>query len=190
MPGVTGRLNRADCVRAGNLRPREEVLPTPLFASLIVSQLVTSEEDGVSISPGFTSAEIAELVCEYRRLPYGQKGNWLAGHGLSYKVLRRWELAIFDGDLDRGLIPRHGGGVSTSPGERNAIARVRAAEAARHEAELALLQARVRELEQTNEALGKAIGLLHAMSEHEPADAPTTNGPEDSSPPTTDSSPS
>jgi hypothetical protein len=42
----------------------------------------------------------------------------------------------------------------------------------------------VRELEQTNEALGKAIGLLHARSEEEP-DAIPTNDPGDSSTPKT-----
>jgi hypothetical protein len=52
------------------------------------------------------------------------------------------------------------------------------------------LQARVRELEQTNEALGKAIGLLHANSEQEPGATPPTSDPSDSSTSRTDSSPS
>jgi hypothetical protein len=73
--------------------------------------------------------------------------------------------------------------------KRTALAKTRAAEVDRHEAELARLQARVRELEQTNEALGKAIGLLHARSEEEP-DAIPTNDPGDSSTPKTNSSPS
>ena len=70
------------------------------------------------------------------------------------------------------------------------MAKARAAETARHEAELARLQTRIEELEQTNEALGKAIGLLHARNEQEPGDTPTTNGPDSSSTPKTDSSPS
>ncbi|WP_068272039.1 hypothetical protein, partial [Aldersonia kunmingensis] len=139
---------------------------------------------------GFTAAEIAELVQEYHLQPYGQKGAWLAAQGLTYRRFRRWEKAIYDGDLDRALIPRNGGEVSTPPGKRNAMANARAAETARHEAELARLRARVTELEQTNEALGKAIGLLHALNEHEPADTATTSGPDSSSPPTTPSSPS
>jgi hypothetical protein len=72
--------------------------------------------------------------------------------------------------------------------KRTVLAKVRAAEVARHEAELARLQARVRELEETNEALGKAIGLLHARSEEEP-DATPTNEPGDSSTPRTNSLP-
>ena len=74
------------------------------------------------------------------------------------------------------------------PEKRTGIAKQRAPERAAHEAELARLNARVRELEQTNEALGKAIGLLHQMSEQEPAVNPPTTDPCDSSTPRTTSS--
>jgi hypothetical protein len=60
----------------------------------------------------------------------------------------------------------------------------------RDEAEMAHLRARVRQLEATNEALGKAIGLLHAMNVEEPDAAPTMTDLDDSSPPRTNSSPS
>ncbi|WP_240607307.1 hypothetical protein [Cryobacterium aureum] len=60
------------------------------------------------------------------------------------------------------------------PAQRAALERMRAAEHAAHLAEVDTLNARVRELEETNTALGKAIGLLHAMSEEEPAATPTT----------------
>ena len=63
-----------------------------------------------------------------------------------------------------------------------------ARERAAQEAEVARLTARVRELEQTNETLGKAIGLLHQMSEQEPAVNQPTNDPSDSSTPRTTSS--
>ena len=142
----------------------------------------------MSISPGFTSAEMVELVHEYHLQPHGQKGSWLASHGLTYHRLRRWRETLYAGDLDRGLIPREGSDVSTPPVKRAAIAKARAAEAARHEAELARLQARITELEQTNEALGKAIGLLHARSEAEPDATATTNDPDNSSTSKTDSS--
>jgi hypothetical protein len=142
----------------------------------------------VSISPGFTAVEIVELVHQYHRQPFGQKASWLRSQGVTYHRMRRWREAVFEGDLDRGLIPRDGGGVTTPPVKRTVLAKVRAAEVARHEAELARLQARVRELEETNEALGKAIGLLHARSEEEP-DATPTNEPGDSSTPRTNSLP-
>jgi transposase-like protein len=141
----------------------------------------------LSITAGFTAAEIVEFVYEYQRKPHGQKACWLAGQGVTSHQLRRWRAAVFDGDLDRGLIPRDGG-VMSSPTERSALARE--AEIARRDAELARLQARVRELEQTNEALGKAIGLLHARNEEEPDAAPTTNDPSVSSTSKTHSWPS
>jgi hypothetical protein len=142
----------------------------------------------MSISPGFTPTEIRELVVEYQLLPYGQKGPWLAARGVSNRRFRRWQATVFDGDLDRGLIPREGGAMTVPPAKRRALAKADAAKQDRDEAELAYLQARVRELEATNEALGKAIGLLHAMNAEEPDAAPTINDLDDSSPPRTNSS--
>jgi hypothetical protein len=143
----------------------------------------------VSISPGFTTEEIVEFVAEYHRQPWGQKGSWLAERGLSNDRLRRWQSALFDGDLDRGLIPREGG-VRTPQGKRISMAKQRDARIARDEAELAHLRARVRELEASNDALGKAIGLLHEMNGQEPDATPTIHDLDDSSTPRTDSSPS
>ncbi|WP_199254408.1 hypothetical protein [Mycolicibacterium mengxianglii] len=143
----------------------------------------------MSISPGYSAAEMVELVHEYHLQPQGQKGPWLVSRGLTYHRLRRWRESLYEGDLDRGLIPREGSDVTTPPVKRTAIARARAAEAARHEAELARLQARVDELEQTNAALGKAIGLLHDRSEQEP-DTTMTTDLSSSSTSKTDSSPS
>jgi hypothetical protein len=142
----------------------------------------------MSISPGFTTEQIREFVHRYQTQPHGRKGIWLQEQGVSYDRLRRWRSAVYDGDLDRGLIPRDSGGVSVPPKNRTAIERQRARERAEQEAEVSRLHARVRELEQANEALGKAIGLLHQMSEQEPAAAPTTTDPSDSSTPRTTSS--
>lgn len=142
----------------------------------------------MSISAGFTPAEIRELVIEYQLLPYGQKGSWLAGQGVSNRQFRRWQATVFGGDLDRGLIPREGGAMTVPPAKRRALAKADAAQQERDEAELARLRARVRELEQTNEALGKAIGLLHAMSAEEPDAVPPMSDPDDSSTPRTNSS--
>lgn len=143
----------------------------------------------MSISPGFTAAEIREFVVEYHLLPHGQKGLWRAAQGVSVRQLKRWQAAVFDGDLDRGLIPREGVAMTVSPAKRTAAAMAAAAKQDREDDELARLRARVGELEATNEALGKAIGLLHALNAHEP-DAAQTSFPEDSSTPRTDSSPS
>ncbi|WP_343926878.1 hypothetical protein [Rhodoglobus aureus] len=74
------------------------------------------------------------------------------------------------------------------PGKRTALERQRARERAARDAEVTRLHVRVRELEHTNEALGKAIGLLHLMSEQEPDAIPTRTDPSDSSTPITRSS--
>jgi len=131
----------------------------------------------VSISAGFTADEIREFVHQYTAQPFGRKAEWLAAQNVSYDRLRRWRLAVFDGDLDRGLIPRKTSSVKTPPGQRAALERHHAKERAQHEAELTRLNARVRELEEVNGALGKAIGLLHSMNEQEPVARPTTTDP-------------
>lgn len=142
----------------------------------------------MSISPGFTPAEIRELVIDYNLLPYGQKGPWLAAQGVSERRFRRWQATVFGGDLDRGLIPREGGDMTVPPAKRATMAKACAAQQDRDENELARLRARVGELEQTNEVLGKAIGLLHEMNAHEPAATTTIHDLDDSSTPRTDSS--
>lgn len=126
---------------------------------------------------GFTAAEIREFVHEYQVQPYGQKGSWLAERDVSAGTVQRWQTAVFEGDLDRGRVPREGSGMTIPPGKRTALEKARAAERAAHEAEVARLVARVQELEGVNQALGKAIGLLHVMNEHEPAATPTTTDP-------------
>jgi hypothetical protein len=143
----------------------------------------------MSISPGFSPTEIRELVVDYQLVPHGQKGPFLAARGVSNRQFRRWQTAVFDGDLDRGLIPREGGVMTVPPAKRRALAKADAAKQDRDEAELIRLRARVGELEQTNEALGKAIGLLHSLSEHEPDETPTIHDLDGSSTPRTDSSP-
>ena len=89
-----------------------------------------------------------------------------AARGVSDGRFRRWQSAVFEGDLDRGLIPRESGGMTVPPAKHGVGEG--AAERDRDETEVERLQARVRELEGTNEALGKAIGLLHAMNGQEP----------------------
>ena len=131
----------------------------------------------MTISPGFTAAEIRELVHEYEVQPHGQKAPWLAARGMSYGRMRRWRDAVFEGDVDRGLIPREGSPMTVPPSKRTALEKARARERAAQEAEVTRLTARVRELEGTNEALGKAIGLLHSMSEQEPGETPTRTDP-------------
>lgn len=131
------------------------------------------------VGTGFTAEQIREFVHEYHVQPFGQRTSWLASQGVSYDRLRKWRSVVFEGDLDRRLIPREGRPMTVPAAKRNALERARAAERVAHEAEIAKLSERIRELEGTNSALGKAIGLLHSMSEQEPDNTPTT-GPSDS----------
>lgn len=142
----------------------------------------------MSITPGFTAAEIRELVHEYQLVPHGQKATWLRERGIRYAHVIKWRKAVFGGNLDRGLVPRQARGMTLPPKQRTELEQQRAAERAAHQAETEKLNARIRELEETNVALGKAIGLLHQMSEQEP-DAPRSKtDPSGSSTPRTPSS--
>ena len=73
----------------------------------------------------------------------------MEGKRVSYDRLGRWRSAVFDGDLDRGLIPRESSHMTVPPEKRTGLERQRARERAAHEAEVARLKARVQELEQT-----------------------------------------
>lgn len=123
----------------------------------------------MSIEPGYTDEEIRAAVYEYERLPHGTKGAWLDSQGIHRSSLSRWRNAVFDGDLARGMIPREGG-VMTSPNQRRRLTRHHG----QSESDNDQLRARIRELEAANEALGKAIGLLHQLNAQEP-DTPETN---------------
>lgn len=138
-------------------------------------------------TPGYTRDEIREYVHEYHLQAHGTKQAWLARQSFSPHQFKRWRKALFEGDLDRNLIPREHGGMSRTRGEWTAFEKARAKELAEHETEVEQLKERIHELEGTNDALGKAIGLLHGLSVPEPG-AKTTNEPGDSSTRRTDSS--
>ncbi|SEI17971.1 hypothetical protein SAMN04515692_1381, partial [Leifsonia sp. CL147] len=90
---------------------------------------------------------------------------------ISRDKIRRWSTAVFEGDIERSLFPRQARAM-THPGRRAWLEQQRARERAAHEAEVERLNARVQELEAVNQALGKAIGLLHSISEQEPDENP------------------
>lgn len=118
------------------------------------------------------ASERAVLVAEYLVVPHGQKQAWLAQREISGSAMSNWRRAYLFGDLELELVPRDTSGMSVSDGARMKqlelqLARERSAraeEAQRHAEEIARLN-------QVNEALGKAIGLLHDRSgEQEPTD--------------------
>ncbi|MCO4239852.1 hypothetical protein [Pseudarthrobacter raffinosi] len=123
---------------------------------------------------GFTREEIREFMHEYYLQPHGTRKEWLASKSISDWTFRRWRTILVQGDIDRGLIPREHGGMVPTNRELSAFEKARAKEIAAHRAEVEKLQKRVQELEDTNSALGKAIGLLHELSVPEPDTAPTS----------------
>ncbi|WP_291474163.1 hypothetical protein [Corynebacterium sp.] len=129
----------------------------------------------MSISPGYTDNEIREIVYAYEQQPYGGKGAWLNDRGITPRQLQRWKRAVFNGDLDRGLAPRQSDGMPSSSQRRQTSASQDA-----KTRRIAELEARVNELEATNDALGKAIGLLHEITAHGPDDNREQRNPSDS----------
>jgi hypothetical protein len=123
-------------------------------------------------TPGYSADEIREIVYLYYLQPHGMKGAWIAQQPFSERQLRKWRSMLVAGDLDRNLVPRDHGPMNS--GEFAAFERARAKEQADHKKEVERLKARIRELEGTNDALGKAIGLLHELSVQEP-DTSKTN---------------
>lgn len=117
----------------------------------------------MTVSPGFTADEIRGFVEEYACLEHGSKGAWLTAHSISRWRMSRWVRAYHYGDLDSGLIPRKGARITMRSTKLQAE---RALEAAN--ARIASLEAKVHELEQVNDVLGKAIGLLHDLNAQEP----------------------
>lgn len=111
---------------------------------------------------GFSAEEKAVLVAEYFAVERGRKGEWLAGVGITSQTMSRWRRGYFFGDLERSLIPRDTESMSVSDGARlqqlqRQLAleqQARAADQERHAAE-------IDRLNKVNDALGKAIGLLH-----------------------------
>lgn len=126
---------------------------------------------------GFTREQIRQFVHQYHLQPWGTKHAWLEQQPFTLHQMRYWRQLVYEGDLDRGLVPRNDVGMFKNESERDAYEEGRAEEIAAHRAEVDRLNARVRELEGANEALGKAIGLLHKLNAQEPDATPTESGP-------------
>ena len=137
----------------------------------------------------WTAEEKTALVQQYVALPHGTKAAWLLEQGVSRHQIMTWRKAFYFGDLERDLVPRDTSHMTVADGAR--LARVEqelAAERTARAREAQTHAEQVARLEASNEALGKAIGLLHQMSEQEPAVNQPTNDPSDSSTPRTTSS--
>ena len=117
----------------------------------------------------YSAEEKAVLVAEYLSIQHGQKGSWRAEHGIGHTTMSKWRKAYFFGDLEQSLIPRDTSSMSVSDGARlkqlelqlAAEKRARAAESERHADEQRRHATELDRLNKVNDALGKAIGLLH-----------------------------
>ena len=134
----------------------------------------------MGFSYGFTAEEIRNYVAEYQLVPYGKKQAWLETMPVSYTTLGRWRTAVYSGDVERGLVPRESGFMTVPQPKRTALEKARLAEQEAAAAEIARLNARVKQLEDSNDVLGKAIGLLHAMRGEEPETSRRPSTPSDS----------
>lgn len=113
----------------------------------------------------WTAEEKTALVQQYVALPHGTKAAWLLEQGVSRHQIMTWRKAFHFGDLERDLVPRDTSHMTVADGAR--LARVEqelAAERAARAREAQTHAEQVARLEASNEALGKAIGLLHELN--------------------------
>lgn len=135
----------------------------------------------MTLSAGYSNEQIIEIVESYMRLPWGQKGRWLAEQSISQGVFRRWRLTYEAGTIDVGLVPRYVRGMVTKDNGvstrtmQDGLARQRA----EYEGQIAQLQERIEALQAGNEALGKAIGFLRENAGQE-SEAATEQSPSSS----------
>ena len=157
--------------------PRGDLASAPLCQARCES----IEEVGCDGFVGVHGGGDREFVFEYESQVHGRKALWLQTHDISTGMMARWRSAVVSGDLDRGFVPRNPEwGVGRSR-MMDAVQKRRDDARAVRDAEVEKLTARIRELEQVNEVLGKAIGLLHQRNEQEPDVNPTMADPSDSS---------
>ena len=119
-----------------------------------------------------SAAEKADLVEEYMALRHGLKLSWLKVQAIPYSTMGKWRAAYLFGDLERGLVPRDTTGMSLESTRVKQLQKRLAQEQAERQAEQERHRAEITRLEQVNETLGKAIGLLHdRAAKQEPTDA-------------------
>ena len=131
----------------------------------------------MSIAPGLTTDEVLDFVFEYDALPHGTKAAWLKNRSVSRGTLRRWQRAVYDGDISRGLIGRESGALTTAPERRSMARRQKERD---KDTEIRELREQVANLEEVNVTLGKALRLLRDHEDQKPLDTPTAQIPESS----------
>lgn len=105
----------------------------------------------------FSREDRREHVLAYVSTRHGFKTQYLAEHQISYWQMNSWRKALADGDLDRGLVPRHTGSMS-----KDDVAEIRRlqSENARLEKERDQAVGDLDRMRTAADALGKAIGVM------------------------------
>lgn len=134
----------------------------------------------------YSTQEKVDLVEEYMFVRNGHKQAWCEARGLTVHRVNSWRRAYLYGDLAKGLVPRDASQMSIRDGARyHEVLRALRAEEDSHKHDVETLQARIDQLEASNAALGKAIGLLHDLSEpkqepHTPSEPEAGPAPQNS----------
>ena len=127
---------------------------------------------GLRDGQGPSAAEKAELVGEYLQVRPGEKRAWLVGRRIDPKRMSKWRRMYLFGDLELGLDPRDTDGMVEEDGARiRQLEKQLQLERAVRADELRAHREEIEWLEKANDALGRAIGLLHDRNaEREPTD--------------------
>lgn len=114
----------------------------------------------VTIAPRvFSVDEKREHVLEYLAARHGTKSVYLAEHGITGTEMRGWRMAMADGDLGVGLVPRHTGSMV-----RKDVAEIRRLqdEVDKLRAERDHARGDADQMRRAADALGKAIDAMHS----------------------------
>lgn len=128
----------------------------------------------------FTPEEKRGFVLEYLDQRHGSKTAWFQDKPFSRRQLARWRAAYLHGDLDRDLVPRKTRDMTSRPARLQDLEKLFAQQQRDHDAAVAQLQEENTSLRAANDALGKAIGLMHKWSEHTPDENPAPREPNSS----------
>lgn len=73
------------------------------------------------VMQGFTREEIREFMHQYYLQPHGTKRAWLEAQQVPVWRVQQWRKLVYEGDLDRNLIPRDHGSMTRTYGELSAF---------------------------------------------------------------------
>lgn len=108
----------------------------------------------------FSLEQKREHVLAYLTAAHGKKSAYLVAQGLTPNQMRQWRMALADGDLGVGLVPRHTGTMA-----RDDVAEIRRLQAEVERLQVERDQARsdLDQMRRAADALGKAIDAMQTV---------------------------